>query len=134
MISDAFGYTFDPCSYSDHDLVSVKFNCERTFARGPGLSKFNSGLTMDDEYTTLLSQLHVITTEISPFLYNRVESFSVGRTSIITRELNIRNVNVASVTSPPHSPKKRKFISIKKILGLDFNSTENSLKYTLLAK
>ena len=23
MILDAFGYTFDPCSYSDHDLVSV---------------------------------------------------------------------------------------------------------------
>ena len=23
MISDTFGYTFDPCSYSDHDLVSA---------------------------------------------------------------------------------------------------------------
>ena len=56
MISDAFGYTFDPCSYSYHDLVSVKFNCKRTFARGPGLWKFNSSLTMDDEYTKLLSQ------------------------------------------------------------------------------
>ena len=56
MISDAFGYTFDPCSYSDHDLVSVKFNCKRTFARSPGLWKFNSSLTMDDEYTRLLSQ------------------------------------------------------------------------------
>ena len=42
MISDALGYTFDPCSYSDHDLVSVKFNCKRTFDRGPGLWKFNS--------------------------------------------------------------------------------------------
>ena len=52
MISDAFGYTFDPCSYSDHDLVSVKFNCKRTFDRGPGLWKFNSSLGMDDEYTT----------------------------------------------------------------------------------
>ena len=50
MISDAFGYTFDPCSYSDHDLVSVKFNCiKQTFACGPGLWKFNSSLTMDDE-------------------------------------------------------------------------------------
>ena len=49
MISDAFGYTFDPCSYSDHDLVSVKFNCKRTFDCGPGLWKFNSSLTMDDE-------------------------------------------------------------------------------------
>ena len=29
-ISDAFGYTFDPCSYSDHDLVSVKFQCKHT--------------------------------------------------------------------------------------------------------
>ena len=56
MIPDAFGYTFDPCSYSDHDLVSVKFNCKRTFDRGPGLWKFNSSLTMDDEYTRLLSQ------------------------------------------------------------------------------
>ena len=56
MISDAFGYSFDPCSYSDHDLVSVKFNCKQTFARGPGLWKFNSSLTMDDEYTRLLSQ------------------------------------------------------------------------------
>ena len=46
MISDAFGYTFDPCLYSDHDLVSVKFNCKRTFDRSPGLWKFNSGLTM----------------------------------------------------------------------------------------
>ena len=34
QISDAFGYTFDPCSYSDHDLVSVKFYCKRTFGRG----------------------------------------------------------------------------------------------------
>ena len=56
MIPDAFGYTFDPCSYSDHDLVSVKFNCKRTFDRGPGLWKFNSTLTMDDEYTGLISQ------------------------------------------------------------------------------
>ena len=56
MISDAFGYSFDPCSYSDHALVSVKFNCKRTFDRGPGLWKFNSSLTMDDEYTKLLSQ------------------------------------------------------------------------------
>ena len=56
MIPDAFGYTFDSCSYSDHDLVSVKFNCKRTFDRGPGLWKFNSSLTMDDEYTGLLSQ------------------------------------------------------------------------------
>ena len=31
MLSDAFGYTFDPCSYSDHDLVSVKFNCKQRF-------------------------------------------------------------------------------------------------------
>ena len=31
MISDASEYTFDPCSYSDRDLVSVKFNCKRTF-------------------------------------------------------------------------------------------------------
>ena len=56
MIPDALGYTFDPCSYFDHDLVSVKFNYERTFDRGPGLWKFNSSLTMDDEYTGLLSQ------------------------------------------------------------------------------
>ena len=56
MISDAFGYTFDPCSYSDHDLVSVKFNCKRTFNRSPGLWKFSSSLTMNHEYTRLLSQ------------------------------------------------------------------------------
>ena len=56
MIPDAFGYTFDPCSYSDHDLVSAKFNCKRTFDLGPGLWKFNFGLTMYDEYTGLLSQ------------------------------------------------------------------------------
>ena len=56
MIFDALGYTFDPCSYSDHDLVSVKFNCKWTFACGPGLWKFNSSLTRDDEYTRLLSQ------------------------------------------------------------------------------
>ena len=56
MIPDAFGYTFDPCSYSDHDLVSVKFNCKRTFDRGPVLWKFNSNLTMNNEYTELLSQ------------------------------------------------------------------------------
>ena len=56
MISDAFGYTFDPCSYSDHDLVSVKFNCKHTFDRGPGLWKFNSSLTQDNDYTGLLSR------------------------------------------------------------------------------
>ena len=56
MIPDAFWYTFDPCSYSDHDLVSVKFNCKLTFDRGPRLWNFNSSLTMDDEYTGLLSQ------------------------------------------------------------------------------
>ena len=56
MISDAFRYTFDPCSYSDHDLVFVKFNCKRTFDRDPGLWKFSSSLPMDDEYTGLLSQ------------------------------------------------------------------------------
>ena len=37
VIPDAFGYTFDPCSYSDHDLVSVKFQCKQTAPRGPGL-------------------------------------------------------------------------------------------------
>ena len=39
-------------------------------------------------YLPNLSQLNVITTQISPFLYNRVESFSVGRTSILTCDLN----------------------------------------------
>ena len=53
VISDAFGYTFDPCSYSDNDLVFVKFNCQRIFDRCPGLWKFNSSLTTDDEYTGL---------------------------------------------------------------------------------
>ena len=57
MISDAFGYTFDPWSYSDHDLVSVKFNCKHTFDRGPGLCKFNSSLTQDDDYTGLMTEL-----------------------------------------------------------------------------
>ena len=56
MISDAFGYTFDPCSYCDPDLVSVKFQCKQTAPRGPGLWKFNSSLTLDDDYTALLSQ------------------------------------------------------------------------------
>ena len=56
MISGAFGYTFNPCSYSDHDLVSVKFQCKQTAPRGPGLWKFNSSLTQDDDYTGLLSQ------------------------------------------------------------------------------
>ena len=56
MISDAFGYTFDLCSHSDHDLVSLKFNCKHTFDRGLGLSKFNSSLTQNDDYTRLLSQ------------------------------------------------------------------------------
>ena len=56
MISDAFGYTFDLCSYSDHDLVSVKFQCKQMAPHGPGLWKFNSSLTMDDDYTSLLSQ------------------------------------------------------------------------------
>ena len=49
MISDAFGYTFDPCSYTDHDLVSVKFNCKQMLMCGPGLWKFNSSLTQDDD-------------------------------------------------------------------------------------
>ena len=56
MISDAFGYTFDPCSYSDHDLVSVKFNCKQTLPRGPGLWKFNSSSTQDDDYTELMTE------------------------------------------------------------------------------
>ena len=42
MITDAFQYTFDPCSYSDNDLMSVNCNCKRTFDRGPGHWKFNS--------------------------------------------------------------------------------------------
>ena len=49
MISDAFGYTFNPCSYSGYDLVSVKFNCKHTFDRGPDLWKFNSSITQDDD-------------------------------------------------------------------------------------
>ena len=56
MISDAFGYAFNPCSYSDHDLVSVNFQCKQTAPRGPGLWKFNCSLTLDDDYTSLLSQ------------------------------------------------------------------------------
>ena len=56
MISDAFGYAFDPCSYSDHDLVFVKFQCKQMAPRGPGLWKFNSSLTLDDDFTRLLSQ------------------------------------------------------------------------------
>ena len=56
MISDAFGCSFDPCSYSDHDLVSVRFKCKQTLTRGPGLWKFNSSLTQDDDYTGLLCQ------------------------------------------------------------------------------
>ena len=56
MIPDAFGYTFDLCSYSDHDVVSVKFQCKQTAPRGPGLWKFNSSLTLGDDYTGLLSQ------------------------------------------------------------------------------
>ena len=56
MIPGVLGYTFDLCSYSDHDLVPVKFNCKRTFDRCLGLWKFNSSLTMDDEFTRLLSQ------------------------------------------------------------------------------
>ena len=36
--------------------MSVKFNCKRTFDCGLGLWKFNFSLTMDDEYTGLLSQ------------------------------------------------------------------------------
>ena len=47
---------FDPCSYCDHDLVSVKFNCKQTLMHGSGLWKFNSSLTLDDDYTRLLSQ------------------------------------------------------------------------------
>ena len=54
MISDALGYTFDLCLHSDHDLVSVKFNCKQTFVHGPGLWKFNFSLTQDDDYTGLL--------------------------------------------------------------------------------
>ena len=56
MIPDAFGYTFNPCSYSDHDLASVKFNCKQMLMRGPGLWKFNSSLTQDDDYTGLMTE------------------------------------------------------------------------------
>ena len=56
MIPDAFGYTFNLCSYSDHDLVSVKFNCKQTLTHGPGLLKFNSSLTQDDDYTGLMTK------------------------------------------------------------------------------
>ena len=56
MISDAFGYTFDQYSYSDHDLVSAKFQCKQTAPHGPGLWKSNSSLTQDDDYVGLLSQ------------------------------------------------------------------------------
>ena len=53
MVADDFGYTFDPCAYSDHDLVSVKCNCMQTFDHEPGLQKFNSSLTQEDDYTRL---------------------------------------------------------------------------------
>ena len=56
MISDAFGYTFELCSYYDLDFVSVKCKCKQKFDRGPGLWKFSSSLTIDDDYTGLLSQ------------------------------------------------------------------------------
>ena len=56
MVSGAFGYTFNPCSYSDHNLVSVNFQCKQTAPRGPGLWKFNSSLTLDDDYTSLLGR------------------------------------------------------------------------------
>ena len=36
--------------------LHVKFNCKQTFHRGPGLWKFNSSVTMNDDYTRLLSQ------------------------------------------------------------------------------
>ena len=36
--------------------MSVNFQCKQTAPRGPGLWKFNSSLTQDDEYTDLLSQ------------------------------------------------------------------------------
>ena len=38
-------------------------------------------------YLPNLSYLHVITTEILQFLYNRVKSFSVGRTSVLRCDL-----------------------------------------------
>ena len=47
MIPDAFEYTFNPCSYSDHDLVSVNFQCKQTAPWGPGLWKFNSSLILE---------------------------------------------------------------------------------------
>ena len=56
MVSGAFGYTFNLCSYSDHDLVSVNFQCKQTAPRGLGLWKFNSSLTLDDDYTSLLGR------------------------------------------------------------------------------
>ena len=56
MISDAFGCTFDPCSYSDHDLLSVKFNCKHMFDHGPSLWTFNSSLTQDDDYTGVMTR------------------------------------------------------------------------------
>ena len=36
--------------------MSVNFQCKQTAPRGPGLWKFNSSLTLDDDYTGLLSQ------------------------------------------------------------------------------
>ena len=56
MISDAFGYTFNPCSYSDHDLVSVKFNCKQTLTHGQDLWKFNSTPAQDDDYIRLMTE------------------------------------------------------------------------------
>ena len=56
MIHGAFGCNFDPCAFSDHDLVSVKFKCKQTLNRGPGLWKFNCSLISDDNYTRLMSQ------------------------------------------------------------------------------
>ena len=46
MISDACGYTFDPCSYSDPDLVSVKFKCKQMLTCSDTLARVKNQLLL----------------------------------------------------------------------------------------
>ena len=42
-------------------------------------------------------ELVTCNTEISPFLYNRVGSISVGRTSILTGDLKVKMIGIRSM-------------------------------------
>ena len=90
------------CSHFRENLFSVVLPASGLISLQQSLigsSKLNFMMKQHFDFLpTKSEQLQLITTEISPFLYNWVQSFSVGRTTIHTRDLNLSPKTVPNVS------------------------------------